>query len=113
MDITYIRFNLKFNIIQNEPIWPLVPNDAAEIGMRVFQDAKKDLNNNKEEELSESEVEAMQLPIERMLPFPLSDVPVEGNASCAACEYVLHFIQEALTNPINVVRILKIFFYHI
>ena len=91
--------------VQNEPIWPLVPNDAAEIGMRIFQDAKNDLKNNKEEELSESEVEAMQLPIERMLPFPLSDGPVEGNESCAACEYVLHFIQNAITNPINVEKV--------
>lgn len=71
--------------------------------MRIFQEAKKNLENEKQMELSKSEVEAMQLPIERLMPFPISQggLGVEGKESCAFCEYVLHYIQEAITDPVT------------
>ncbi|XP_043251001.1 uncharacterized protein LOC122396524 isoform X5 [Colletes gigas] len=89
--------------IQNEPIWPLVPNNVAEIGIRIFQDSEKKLKSEKHEELTKTEVEAMQLPIERMLPFPMSmaQQDVKGKESCVLCEYVLHSMQEFITNPVN------------
>ncbi|XP_076629716.1 prosaposin isoform X2 [Colletes latitarsis] len=90
-------------IIQNEPIWPLIPNNVAEIGVRIFQDSEKKLKSEKHEELTKAEVEAMQLPIERMLPFPMSmgQQDVKGKESCVICEYVLHSMQEFITNPVN------------
>lgn len=86
--------------VQNEPIWPLVPRDAGEIGMRVFQNANENLKNDNEE-LNKSQAETMQLPIERLVPFPMlgESLGTQGKETCALCEYILHFIQEAITNP--------------
>ncbi|OAD53035.1 Proactivator polypeptide [Eufriesea mexicana] len=86
--------------LQNGPIWPLVPKDAAEIGIHNFQSKNKNLvGDNKQ--LSESEVEAMQLPIERLVPFPISEglLGTEGTEVCALCEYILHFLQDEVTDP--------------
>ncbi|CAK9795646.1 PSAP [Anthophora quadrimaculata] len=87
--------------IQTQPIWPLLPENAAQKGMQIFQGAKKDLENNNDEQLSKSEVEAMQLPIERLVPFPMSEglLDVKGKETCALCENVLHYIQNVITNP--------------
>ncbi|XP_015439486.1 PREDICTED: prosaposin [Dufourea novaeangliae] len=85
--------------LESEPVWPLLPLNLAEISAQTFQESKKNKETEKSEELRESEIEAMQLPIDRMLPFPLSEAPVGGKVSCALCEYVLHYIQDALTNP--------------
>lgn len=125
--------------LQNEPIWPLVPKSAAAIGTRIFQNANKameadnsehlskseveamqlpierlvpfhqlqglsdtkNIEDDSNEQLSKSEVEAMQLPIERTVPFPVSEdlLDTKGTETCALCEYILHFIQEAITNP--------------
>ncbi|CAK9829953.1 PSAP [Anthophora retusa] len=87
--------------IQTQPIWPLLPKNAAEKGMQIFQGANKDLENNNDEQLSKSEVEAMQLPIERLVPFPMSEglLDVKGKETCALCENVLHYIQNVITNP--------------
>lgn len=87
--------------LQNEPIWPLVPKSAAAIGTRIFQNANKAMEADNSEHLSKSEVEAMQLPIERTVPFPVSEglLDTKGTETCALCEYILHFIQEAITNP--------------
>lgn len=86
---------------KNESIWPLVPRNAAEIGMRISQGANKNLESNSDEQLSGSEVEAMQLPIERLIPFPLSEglLGVKGTETCALCEYILHYVQNAITYP--------------
>ncbi|XP_076239363.1 prosaposin isoform X2 [Calliopsis andreniformis] len=87
--------------LQDQQIRPLLPSNIAETGMRLFQEAKKNLENEKHKDSSQSEVEAMQLPIERLVPFPLSEdgIGVRGKESCALCEYVLHYIQDAVTNP--------------
>ncbi|XP_029033068.1 prosaposin [Osmia bicornis bicornis] len=86
--------------IDEAPIWPLVPKEAAKIGMRILKDANKELDKQNTE-LSKSEVESMQLPVERLSPFPISEGPlgVTGKETCALCEYVLHYIQETMTNP--------------
>lgn len=98
------------------PIWPLVPRDAGEIGMRVFQNANENLKSD-DEELNKSQAETMQLPIERLVPFPMLEgsLGTQGKETCALCEYILHFIQEAITNPTTEVinlEYLFIYFLH-
>lgn len=89
--------------MQDAPIWPLVPKNVAEIGLHVLKDSKKKLENEKHDDLTKTEVEAMQLPIERMLPFPISEgsLDVKGTGECALCEYVLHYIQQSITDPVT------------
>nr|XP_003705001.1 PREDICTED: prosaposin [Megachile rotundata]XP_012144582.1 PREDICTED: prosaposin [Megachile rotundata]XP_012144583.1 PREDICTED: prosaposin [Megachile rotundata] len=90
--------------VEDAPIWPLVPKSAAKIGVRIFQSENKDLETDKQSaELSKSEVESMQLPIERLIPFPLSEVSLDvtGTEKCTLCEYILHYIQDKMTNPVT------------
>ena len=72
----------------------------------------KNIEDDSNEQLSKSEVEAMQLPIERTVPFPVSEglLDTKGTETCALCEYILHFIQEAITNPTTEVIITIIFY---
>ncbi|XP_017796230.1 PREDICTED: prosaposin [Habropoda laboriosa] len=86
---------------ESEPIWPLLSESAAEIGVRIFQGANKNLENDNDEQLSKSEVEAMQLPIERLVPFPISEgsLGINGKETCALCDMTLHYIQNTLMNP--------------
>ncbi|XP_076766761.1 prosaposin [Xylocopa sonorina] len=88
-------------VTQNEPIWPLVPENAAKVGMRIFRGANKNVETDSHEQLTKSEVEAMQLPIERLMPFPISEgaLNTEGTETCALCEYVLHYLQNVITDP--------------
>ena len=69
--------------------------------MRIFQGANKNMEPDNNEQPSKTEVEAMQLPIERLSPFPMSQgsLDTKGTETCALCEYILHFIQETITNP--------------
>ncbi|XP_076227036.1 prosaposin isoform X2 [Nomia melanderi] len=82
--------------VQSEPIWPLLPHNVNVA--RLLQNSNDNVNTKKFEELSASE---KQLPIERMMPFPFAQAPVEDSKSCALCGYVLHQIQESLTNPVT------------
>ncbi|XP_033329739.2 prosaposin isoform X1 [Megalopta genalis] len=89
--------------VQSQPIWPLLPQNVEQIGLRIFQNSNKNVKSKKEEKskpLSESEIEGMQLDISRMFPFPLSEGPVKvnGKSYCVICEYILHYIQETLSN---------------
>lgn len=94
--------------VHNEPIWPLLPLNVEELGVRISQNLNKNMEPEKSEPLSKSEVEGMQLGIERMFPFPLSDGPVvNGKVSCGLCEYVMHYIQDSLTNPTTEEKIKK------
>ncbi|XP_017889282.1 prosaposin [Ceratina calcarata] len=85
------------NKLQSAPTAPLLPANLAQSAEKVFK------NDNHEKQLSNSEVEAMQLPIERLVPFPLSEggLNVEGTEVCALCEYVLHYVQNQITDPTN------------
>lgn len=90
--------------VQNQPIWPLLPQNVEQIGLRIFQNSNKDVKPKKEEKskpLSELEIEGMQLDIDRMFPFPLSEGPVKNGKYCTICEYVVHNIQTSLTNPVT------------
>lgn len=78
------------------------------------------MNNNKQDQKEievtigkdhqKSEAEEMQLPIERLAPFPLLQVEsVNGKEACALCEYLLHYIQDIVTNPATEVKNIKIY----
>lgn len=78
------------------PVWPLLPARQVELGMRLL---KKEKKNSASPEIGEAET--MQLPLERMMPFPIKTEldNVDSKESCALCEYVLHFIQQEITKP--------------
>lgn len=57
-----------------------------------------------------SEAEEMQLPLERFMPYPLlQSESINGTQACTLCEYLLHYIQDAITNPIT--EVINIKFY--
>lgn len=59
-----------------------------------------------------SEAEEMQLPIERLSPFPLlQPESVNGKEACALCEYLLHYIQDTVTDPANEVINIQILIF--
>lgn len=90
------------------PIWPLVPEETAKLSLNI-------MNNKHQKEVaiqehSKSEAEEMQLPIQRIMPYPLLQAEsVSGQGSCALCEYLLHYIQDVLTNPTTEVIKFEIF----
>lgn len=92
--------------ITNGPIMPLVPQRSAEIGVRILN-AHKTKNvgvggSGQRKIFPKTEADEMQLPIERFQPFATLAMPnmdVEGQASCAFCEYFLHYVQQAITSP--------------
>lgn len=60
------------------------------------------------QERQKSEAEKMQLPLQRLVPFPFLTQSANGNKECALCEYILHFVQESITNPVNEVMIFRL-----
>jgi len=93
-------------MLKQGSIWPLVPVEIAKIGMNVMREDQP----RKEEieviaigkEHPKSEVEDMQLPLERMMPFPLlQPESIKGMEACTFCEYLLHYIQDTITNPVT------------
>lgn len=87
------------------PIWPLLPETPATIGLSMLKQLREtEVTIGKER--PKSEAEEMQLPIERLMPSPLLQGTllkvkgdVNGKTTCALCEYVLHYIQDSVTNP--------------
>lgn len=86
------------------PIWPLIPKKLTRVGLNIMNNKQ----NEKEIEVTigknhpKSEAEEMQLPIERLMPLPLlQEESVHGKEACALCEYLLHYIQQSLTDPTN------------
>ncbi|XP_011300553.1 proactivator polypeptide [Fopius arisanus] len=87
-------------------IMPLLPLHSAEIGIRVLNE-----QNEKNVEIGgvgqssaypRTEADEMQLPIERFQPFATLSLPkmdVEGQKTCAFCEYLLHYLQQVITSP--------------
>lgn len=105
-------------------IAPLLPEKTAEIGIRIWNGRQKNVGVNgagirKEypvkkiknvgvggagirKDYSASEAAAMQLPNDKLLgPSTLSFVntDVEGQKTCAFCEYLMHYLQQVITNP--------------
>lgn len=96
------------------PIWPLIPKKLTRVGLNIMNNKQ----NEKEIEVTigknhpKSEAEEMQLPIERLMPLPLlQEESVHGKEACALCEYLLHYIQQSLTDPTNEVINIKILIF--
>ena len=83
------------------------------IATRIMKEGKDLDQSASEYPRSGSEAEEMQLPIERIhapfssLAFPQMDV--KGRTSCAFCEYLLHYLQQAITTPSTEVTFWKSF----
>lgn len=84
-------------------IAPLIPVDAGEIGVRIFSNSKTNAKSN--DKHYNTEAEEMQLPLKKyhvsFNGLQTSPAGAEGTKTCALCEYILHFVQEAITNPIT------------
>lgn len=76
---------------------PIVPVDLK---MPAFYKHKKILGEN-EPILSQEEIHQAQLPIDTLMGAPNRIALVEGGSWCTMCEYVLHFLQEELSNAKN------------
>ncbi|XP_012523993.1 prosaposin [Monomorium pharaonis] len=95
------------------PIWPLVPVEVAKIGvgiMRKEEPRKEEIEVTIGKEHQKSEAEEMQLPLERLMPYPLlQEQSVDGTQACTLCEYLLHYIQNTLTDPTNEEKVKEFF----
>lgn len=86
------------------PVWPLVSEESARLGLNIMNNKQheKEVEVTIGQERPKSEAEEMQLPLERLVPFPLlHDASVEGKQTCALCEYILHYIQNTISNPVT------------
>ncbi|XP_011875606.1 PREDICTED: proactivator polypeptide isoform X2 [Vollenhovia emeryi] len=86
------------------PMEPLVPIEAAEIGLNIMREEQSRKDEVEEvaigKEYPKLEAEKMQLPLERLMPYPLlQPESVDGPEACSLCQYLLHFVQETVTNP--------------
>ncbi|XP_011161385.1 prosaposin isoform X1 [Solenopsis invicta] len=95
------------------PISPLVPVEVAKIGMDIMrrgESRKEEIEVAIGKEHPKSEAEEMQLPLERMMPFPLlQSESAGGTQACTLCEYLLHYIQDTITNPTNEEKVKEFF----
>lgn len=86
--------------LDDGPIMPIVPLRVAVIHEQQQKPPKKLLGEN-EPKLSAVEIQQAQLPIDRLMGAPLSLRLVENGKFCTLCEYFMHFVQEALSEPAN------------
>lgn len=77
------------------------------IGVRLLNGKKQEQSKH---ELRTSEIEEMQLPIERLGTSGVlgSAMNVKGKESCAFCEYLMHYLQKAITSPASEVNFLQL-----
>lgn len=74
------------------------------------KEQSKDVEVTIGKEHPKSEAEEMQLPIERLMPYPLlQSESVNGTKACTMCEYLLHYLQDTITNPAT--EVINIKFY--
>lgn len=92
--------------INQASIMPLLPQRSAEIGVRILNEHKQKNvgvgGAGQRKAYPKTEADEMQLPIERLQPFAtlaLPNMDVEGQKTCAFCEYLLHYLQQAITSP--------------
>lgn len=81
------------------PIMPLVPVKVAV--MHEQNKPPRKLLGENEPKLTAMEIQQAQLPIDRLMGAPLSLHLVENGGFCTLCEYFMHFVQEALSQPGN------------
>ncbi|XP_015590045.1 prosaposin [Cephus cinctus] len=96
------------NSALNGPIWPLIHEKPAQIGLEIMNKKKQNLGENGagiRNVHKNTEAEEMQLPLERFyVPFGNLGLPqtgAQGKQTCALCEYFLHYVQEAITDPVT------------
>ncbi|XP_072743485.1 uncharacterized protein Sap-r [Anoplolepis gracilipes] len=87
------------------PIWPLVPEKSAKVGVSIMNDkqAQKEIEvtiGKDHLKLEAEKLQIEQLPT-KFNPSPLLMPPEGGKEACALCEYLLHYIQDTVTNPTN------------
>ncbi|XP_055602732.1 uncharacterized protein LOC129751295 [Uranotaenia lowii] len=82
------------------PVMPLVPVKVAVMHEQQNKPPRKLLGQD-EPKFSAVEIQQAQLPIDRLMGAPLSLGLVENGKFCTLCEYFMHFVQEALSEPGN------------
>lgn len=95
------------NDVINDPIiMPIVPVNVA----TDFEQSKPPrlILGQNEPKLSALEIQNAQLPIDRLMGAPSSMQLVENGGLCTICEYFMHFVQEALSEPVNEDKIKEI-----
>ena len=81
--------------IYNSEIMPLLPSiPPAEIKITI----RKKLGAH-EPKFTQTELSAMQLPIDHLMGAANSNLLVDNGQLCTMCEYLLHIIQETLATP--------------
>ncbi|XP_058821417.1 uncharacterized protein LOC131683436 isoform X2 [Topomyia yanbarensis] len=85
------------------PIMPLVPVKVALMHDQASDESKppRKVLGQDEPKLSAVQIQQAQLPIDRLMGAPLSLQLVENGRFCTVCEYFMHFVQEALSEPAN------------
>ncbi|XP_055388775.1 prosaposin [Condylostylus longicornis] len=90
----------------NRPIMPLLPSSLPSKYQRETKPKK--LLGADEPVFLKEEIQAMQLPIDKLMGAPNAADLIENGELCTFCEYFLHFVQEALSTPSNEDKIKKI-----
>ncbi|KAI4489481.1 hypothetical protein M0802_011093 [Mischocyttarus mexicanus] len=92
------------------PIAPLLSAKATEIGVRILNNK---MQTKVEKKHRNTEVEEMQLPFERyglsLGSSIVSQPGIESKEGCALCEYILHYLQGAITDPTNEDKVKEVF----
>uniref|UniRef100_A0A182QQD3 Saposin n=1 Tax=Anopheles farauti TaxID=69004 RepID=A0A182QQD3_9DIPT len=93
----------KNDAVVGGPIMPLLPVSVAvkHEGGDVAQKPRRPLLGENEPLLSAAEIQQAQLPIDRIMGAPSALNLVENGKFCTLCEYFMHFVQEALSEPAN------------
>uniref|UniRef100_A0A182MI21 Saposin n=1 Tax=Anopheles culicifacies TaxID=139723 RepID=A0A182MI21_9DIPT len=90
-------------LMNNGPIMPLLPVAVAvrHEQNKAAKPYRRPLLGENEPVLSALEVQQAQLPIDRVMGAPSALMLVEEGKFCTLCEYFMHFVQEALSEPAN------------
>ncbi|XP_052900380.1 uncharacterized protein LOC128306806 [Anopheles moucheti] len=90
-------------VIDDGPIMPILPIGVAVQyeQSEVSKPYRRPLLGENEPVLSATEIQQAQLPIDRIMGAPSALNLVENGKFCTLCEYFMHFVQEALSEPAN------------
>ncbi|GAB0091970.1 uncharacterized protein DMENIID0001_068940 [Sergentomyia squamirostris] len=92
-------------ISEHASIIPLLPAlQAQEIQhsiKKIGPAPPKKLLGEGEVQLSNEEINNMQLPIDRLMGPPNSYYLIDNGKFCLLCEYIMHFLQDTLSSPDN------------
>ncbi|XP_053661914.1 uncharacterized protein LOC128711071 [Anopheles marshallii] len=90
-------------VIANGPIMPLLPVGVAAQHEQneASKPYRRPLLGENEPVLSATEIQQAQLPIDRIMGAPSALNLIENGKFCTLCEYFMHFVQEALSEPAN------------